>query len=256
MIKRLAQEHDCIKAINLLKNYGQHTAVYCGIKYSEGDYLITMDDDLQNPPSEIHKLLDKIEEGYDLVFAQFRQKKHAAYRKLGTQIIKYLNKKIFNKPDHIILSNFRIFKKSVAERILNYQTNYPYIPGLLLLFAGNMTNVLTEHHSRFDGKSNYSLYKIIKLVSRLLINYSSFPMKVLTVIGFFCAIMCFLIGIVIFLKATLSSSSVPGWSSIAIMVSLLNGLLIIMVGTLGVYISRILRQVSDSQSFYVKEEAV
>ena len=183
-IKNLAEEFEQIKSFNLLKNYGQHTAIFCGIQHAKGDFIITMDDDLQNPPKEIIKLIEKINEGYDLVFAKFKQKKHILFRRLGSRIIKLLNEKIFNKPKKIILTNFRIFNKSVADRVSKYKTFYPYIPGLLLLFSSSIGNVETEHHVRETGKSNYSIFKILKLVSRLLFNYSSFPLKLLTIVGF------------------------------------------------------------------------
>lgn len=95
IISDLAKTVPGVRAINLLKNYGQHTAVYCGIINATGDYIITMDDDMQNPPEEIIKLIVKIQEGYDLVFARFEQKQHASYHKLGTRLIGYFNKKIF-----------------------------------------------------------------------------------------------------------------------------------------------------------------
>ena len=98
ILERAAKADGRIKAINLLRNYGQHTAVYCGIKESTGDFIITMDDDLQNPPEELTHLIRKIDEGYDLVFAEFHQKMHAGFRKMGSRIIAYFNNKIFGKP--------------------------------------------------------------------------------------------------------------------------------------------------------------
>jgi len=156
VIKNIAIGSKNITSINLLKNYGQHTAVFCGLKHASGKYIVTMDDDLQNPPSEIHKLFNRIEEGYDLVFGKFPLKKHSFYRRIGSKIINYLNGVIFNKPKDITLSNFRIFTKSVSDRALSYKTNYPYIPGLLLLHSSEIGNVLTLHEERKIGKSNYT----------------------------------------------------------------------------------------------------
>jgi polyisoprenyl-phosphate glycosyltransferase len=146
ILEQLANTHPQVISIDLLKNYGQHTAVFCGIKRSKGDFIITMDDDLQNPPEEIIKLIKKIHKKYDLVFGKFPSKKHASYRKLGTIIINYLNEKIFDKPKDITLTNFRIFTKEVAQRVASYNTFYPYIPGLLLMFSSTIGNVETEHH--------------------------------------------------------------------------------------------------------------
>ena len=117
-----------IVAINLLKNYGQHTSLFCGLQKSTGDFVITMDDDLQNPPEEIMHLIEKINEGYDVVFGQFRVKQHAHHRRLGSRLVGWLNTYIFNKPAGLVLSNFRIIRRDVVDRVCQYQTSYPYIP--------------------------------------------------------------------------------------------------------------------------------
>ncbi len=252
-IKNLAKEFDSVVAINLLKNYGQHSAVFCGIHKAKGDYLITIDDDLQNPPEEIIKLIDKIKEGYDLVFAKFPEKKHRHYRQFGTKIIGYLNKKIFQKPKDITLTNFRIFNREVAERVKHFNTFYPYIPGLLLMFSSAIGNAEAQHHPRQIGKSNYSLFKIIQLVSRLLFNYSSYPLKLLTGVGFFVASLSFLFGLFIIVKAILVGTQVQGWTTLVVLLSFFNGFLIIMLGMIGEYISRIMTQLSDQKSYQIKE---
>ncbi len=254
ILQEIAQDEKRIKAVNLLKNYGQHNAVLCGMTYSNGDYIITMDDDLQNPPSEIIKLIDKISEGYDLVFGKFPQKKHANYRKLGTKLINYLNGKIFNKPKDITLTNFRIFNKAVCKAAIEYKTNYPYIPGLLLMNAQKISNTDTDHHPREVGKSNYSMIKIFKLMSNLLVNYSSYPLKILTIFGAIFSTISFTIGIVIFIKAIFAEGSIPGWASLMVMLSFMNGILIVMIGTLGVYISRTINQISQVQPYKISQE--
>lgn len=253
IIKKIAEINPQVKSINLLKNYGQHTAVLCGIQKASGDFLVTIDDDLQNPPEEIIKLINKINEGYDLVFAEFTSKKHSEYRKLGAKFVNYLNTKIFNKPNNIKLSNFRIFTKEVAERLGNYNTFYPYIPGLLLMFSSKIANTETEHKAREIGKSNYSLIRILKLISRLLFNYSSYPLKVLTSIGFIIALISFLLGGYFVLKSLIIESNVPGWTTIIVLISFFNGFLIVMLGILGEYVTRILKELSVNKSYQIRE---
>jgi glycosyltransferase involved in cell wall biosynthesis len=225
----------------------------CGIAYGKGDYYVTLDDDMQNPPKEIGKLIHKINEGYDVVFGKFYVKQHGITRRLGSKLIGYFNKKIFNKPEYIVLSNFRIFTKSVAERIKNYKTFYPYIPGLLLLHSSNMANVETEHHRRAYGKSNYTLFTIIKLVSRLLFNYSSYPLKLLSTLGFVFSLVSFLAGGGYIIKSILLGTHVQGWTTIVVLISFLNGFMIVMLGILGEYVARIMNQLSVENSFHVKE---
>ncbi|WP_345989428.1 glycosyltransferase family 2 protein [Sulfurimonas sp. HSL1-2] len=254
VIKGLARELPNVKSINLIKNFGQHSAILCGFEHASGLYVITMDDDLQNPPSEIVKLTNAIEKSeFDLVFGKFTEKKHANYRKLGSKVIGYLNRKIFNKPDHIVLSNFRIIHRDVIDRLLSHKTAYPYIPGLLLLYATNIGNVEVEHHERIEGKSNYTFKRIVSLVSRLLINYSSYPLRLLSMIGLIISGASFLLGVVYLLLGLFGYVNVPGWTTMVVLTSFLGGFIIAMLGIIGEYLSRILDQLSSERSYYVRE---
>ncbi|MCP4422604.1 MAG: glycosyltransferase family 2 protein [Chloroflexi bacterium] len=253
VLREKALDNPHLIAVNLLKNYGQHTAVFCGFQKSSGDYVITLDDDLQNPPEECIHLINKIEEGHDLIFGRFRQKQHASYRRLGSKLVGWINRKIFHKPDDLVLSNFRIIRRDVIERVSAYQTNYPYIPGLLLMFAVNPANVWVEHHARPVGQSNYNLIKIMRLVMRLLFNYSSYPLRVVSISGMIIAAISFILGIIYLMRALLIGTSVPGWATLVILSSFLNGLTLLILGMLGEYVVRLLNQVSSSAVYHIKE---
>jgi len=251
--KKLSQNSPNITAIDFIKNYGQHTAVFCGIEYAKGEYVVTMDDDMQNPPSEIVKLYKKIKEGYDLVFAVFEEKKHANYRKVGSKVIDVLNCKIFFKPKNIVLSNFRIFSFELAQRVKKYKTFQPYIPGLLLMHAGNIANVLTKHDKRETGSSNYNMIKILALVTRLLFNYSSYPLKFLSAIGILIASSAFLCGGAIIMKQIIYGSSVGGWTTLVVLIAFFNGFIILMLGVLGEYLIRLIHTVSHDKPYHINE---
>lgn len=253
VVKAIAENAPEVTAIDLLRNHGQHTAVLCGMAHSTGDYIVTMDDDLQNPPAEISKLVQRIEEGYDLVFARFEKKQHAGYRRLGTRLIGYLNRKVFGKPDDIVLTNFRIFTRETAQRALSYRTNYPYIPGLLLMSAGRMANVLTEHHPRKEGGSNYNLWKILQLVSRLLFNYSSYPLRLVSTLGILISVLSFLAGIGYVMKSLILGVSVPGWTTIVVLLSFLLGFVLAILGIMGEYLSRIMNQLATSKPYQIRQ---
>ncbi|MFD1316080.1 glycosyltransferase family 2 protein [Namhaeicola litoreus] len=254
VIKGLAEKYEFVKAINLVKNFGQHNAVLCGFNYANGDYIITMDDDMQNPPDQILPLIDSMNDSdYDLVFGKFRSKKHAHHRKLGSKLVGYLNYKVFNKPKDITLTNFRIIKRDVIDRLLTYKTSYPYIPGLLLMFSSKIGNVDVDHAPRKVGESNYSAKKIVQLISRLLINYSSYPLRLLSSIGLFISALSFLVGLAYLLKEILLGSSVQGWTTLVVLTAFLGGFIIALLGVIGEYLSRILDQISSNKSYFVKE---
>ena len=252
-IQELARTNQNVISINLLKNYGQHTAVLCGLNYANGDYMITMDDDMQNPPEEIIHLINKICEGYDAVFGKFRQKKHNFIRRMGSKVIGYLNYKIFHKPHDITLTNFRIIKKEVVKRMVEYKTNFPYIPGLVLLFSSQIANVNVEHKERPVGKSNYTVAKIIKLTSRLLFNYSSYPLRLLSVMGIIISIASFMLGFSFIIRKLFWGVKTPGWTTLVVLLSFFNGFTILLLGLLGEYVSRILNQLSATKGYYVKK---
>ena len=253
VLQEKAKQNPHVIAINLLKNYGQHTAVFCGMAHSTGDYVITMDDDLQNPPEEIKPLVAKVHEGYDLVFGQFNRKKHAWYRRIGTLVIIELNRRIFNMPPDLVLSNFRIIRRDVVERMVNYKTSYPYIPGLALLFSANRANVMVEHHARKIGKSNYNLFKISELVMRLLFNYSSFPLRLVSMIGGGIALFSLMMGMYFLVRAMFVGFNVLGWATVVVLLSFFNGVTILILSMLGEYMIRLINQTSSSQSYHIKE---
>jgi glycosyltransferase involved in cell wall biosynthesis len=249
--KALTNPH--LVAINFLKNYGQHTAVFCGLQKSTGDYVITMDDDLQNPPEEIIHLIDKAGQGHDLVFGRFRVKQHAGYRRMGSLLIGAINQRLFHKPDDLVLTNFRMIRRDVVDRICAYQTSYPYIPGLALMFSANPANVWVEHKLRPVGGSNYNFFKIAELVMRILFNYSSFPLRLVSLIGGAIAGLSFLLGLYFLGKAIFIGTSVPGWASVVVLLAFFNGVVILILSMLGEYTVRLLHQTSQAQSYHIKE---
>ena len=255
VIRDKAQAMPHVVAVNLLRNYGQHTALYCGFQQSTGDYVITLDDDLQNPPEEMLHLIEKAAEGHDLVFGRFRKKEHDSYRRAGSRLIGYMNEKIFDKPDDLVLTNFRIIRRDVVDRICGYQTNYPYIPGLSLMFATNPANVWVEHQKRPSGTSNYNFIKILELVMRILFNYSSYPLRFVSLAGMVISLLSFLLGIYYLIRAIFIGTSVPGWATLIVLMSFFNGLSLLILSMLGEYIIRLLNQVSSTKSYYIKEIA-
>jgi len=253
VLKDEAQRNPHVVAVNLVKNYGQHPAVFCGLSHSCGDYVITLDDDLQNPPEEMVRLLEKGREGYDLVCGKFRAKRHEAYRRLGSKLIALVNEKIFRKPRDFSLTNFRVMERKLVDRICAYRTAFPYVNGLAVMLSGRMANVLVEHHERRDGKSGYSLGRILKLVLTILFNYSAYPLRLVCAIGLCVSSASFVLGVYFLLKGLFLHSSVPGWTSIVTLLAFFNGFSTLMLGMLGEYTIRILNSSADQRSYHVRE---
>jgi len=248
-----AQANPAIVGINLIRNYGQHTALLCGFHHTTGDYVVTLDDDLQNPPEEIIHLINKAHEGHDLVLGRFHQKRHALYRRVGSLLIGVLNNRLFHKPKDIVTSSFRILRRDLVDRICSYRTSYPYITGLALMFAVNPVNVWVDHQRRVDGKSQYDMFKIAELVMRILFNYSSYPLRLISMVGVVISGISFILGLYFMGEGLVGGVPVPGWTSLVVLLSFLNGIIILILSMLGEYCVRLLNQTSYPESYQIKE---
>ena len=153
-----------------------------------------MDDDLQNPPDQALLLIDEAMDGWDVVFGRFERKKAAGYRKLGSKLISMINRRVFAQPPGLAVSNFRILRRDVVDRICDSRTAHPYITGQALLYSNNRTDVLVRHDPREVGTSNYGLTRILRLVFAILFSYSLFPLRAAAAAGFVIAAVSFLLG--------------------------------------------------------------
>ncbi|WZL71642.1 glycosyltransferase family 2 protein [Clostridiaceae bacterium 35-E11] len=171
-MEQLHRQDAKVKIIQLAENFGQQNALMCGFHYAQGEYIITLDDDLQHPPEEIKKLLLKLHEGYDVVFGIPFEKKHSFYRNMGTKMISYLFNKICSKPKNIYVSSFRAIKKEVIKEIIKDKTSFVYLAPIIFRITNHAANVFVRHDVRKYGNSNYNLFKLLKLFMKLVINYS------------------------------------------------------------------------------------
>lgn len=241
-----------LKCINLIRNFGQHNAILCGLNYSRGDYIVTLDDDLQNPPEEIISLLNRAVEGYELVCGRFEKKRHALWRRFGSWLINCVNESIFYKPRDFTHTNFRVMSRALVDRIRAFRTPFPYISGLAIMLSGSRSNVLVKHHERLEGKSAYSLFRLLTLVSTILFNYSALPLRIACCLGFVVAALSFTIGGYYFLKSMLIGSSVQGWTSLVCLVSFFSGTLLLVFAMVGEYLRRLLNCASGIEPYYVE----
>ena len=249
--KALANRH--LKAINLLRNYGQHNANLCGFRHATGDYVVTLDDDGQNPPEEILKLIQKGREGYDLVFGKFKVKSAHPVRTLGSRAIGVINRRIFHQPRELTATNFRLIRRDVVDRICASRTSFPYITGLALLNSRDRANVEVRHDPRKVGKSNYSALRILRLVMTIFFSYSLFPLRFLAGVGILVSAASFLAGILFLAQGILRQVQVPGWTTVVVLLAFLNGMTILMLSMLGEYVVRILQQSSNLETYNVVE---
>jgi glycosyltransferase involved in cell wall biosynthesis len=247
VISQKARTTPGVVALDLLRNYGQHQANLVGLREARGDFVITMDDDLQNPPEEALLLIEKAMTGRDVVFGRFEQKQASGLRRVGSRMISLLNRRIFGQPQDLAVSNYRILRRDVVDRITRSRTAYPYITGQALLYSRNRANVTVRHEPRRVGKSNYSLLRITRLVLTILFSYSSFPMRLAAGLGFALSGAAFVLGLVYLLLGLFGHTRVQGWTTIVVLLSVFNGFLFAMLSMLGEYVVRTLNTVSTGE---------
>ena len=253
IIAAKAREHPHVIALNLLRNYGQHNANLAGLRESTGDYVITMDDDLQNPPDQIRLLIDEAMKGRDVVFGKFEVKRAPGYRQLGSEVIAMINRRVFGQPADLAVTNFRILRRDVVDRICASRSAYPYITGQSLLYSSNRSNVSVRHEPRKVGKSQYNLVKIVRLVLTILFSYSLFPLRLAAIIGFMISLVSFALGGVYLVHGLIFGSRTQGFTTLVVLLSAFSGVTIALLAMLGEYVVRTLNTVSAQETFHVVE---
>jgi polyisoprenyl-phosphate glycosyltransferase len=252
--KKLSESNDYIKFINLSKNFGQHNAVLAGLGFARGELITVIDDDLQTPPEEIWKLINKIGEGYDVVYANYLYKKHGFLRNLGTRINGLMERVLLKKPGGIKTSSYFIIRKYIAKEIVKYEGPYPYLAGLILRITDNIGNFSVKHRERPYGKSNYSFVKLSKLWVNGFTNFSVKPLRVALFTGILIAFIGFVLSIFLVVRKFLNPETEVGWTSIIISVFLFSGIQLISVGLIGEYVGRSFLSLNKQPQYVIKEK--
>jgi glycosyltransferase involved in cell wall biosynthesis len=253
VIRDLACADPRLVAVRFVRNYGQHNANLAGFEEARGEWVVTMDDDGQNPASEIEHLIAKAEEGHDVVFGRFDRKQSSLGRSLGSRLMGWMNRRLFDKPKDLVVSNFRLLHSDVVERIRTSGNTYPYITGQALIYSASPANADVRHLPRAGGESTYNLRRIVSLVLRIMFSYSPAPLHVMAVTGALVAFGSFVVGAVYLVHGIVAGSQVEGWTTVVVLLALLNGVAILMLSMLGEYMVRTLKQVTDRRSFHVAE---
>ncbi len=250
ILTNLYKNYKDIRLIQLTRNFGQHNAIMCGIAHSKGDYIITMDDDLQNPPEDILKLINKMKQGFDIVYGEYKVKKHSSLRNIGSHFVQYVYKRIFQVSGN--LTSFRIIKRNTAEKILDYKLNYTFIDGLLAWQTKNIGYVFVSHQKRASGKSNYDIGKLFALTYNMITNFSIFPLQLASITGFLFSFLGGLLAIFYALKKIFFDIPVTGYTSIMIAILIFSGVQLITIGLIGEYIGRIHLNMNQKPQYSIR----
>jgi undecaprenyl-phosphate 4-deoxy-4-formamido-L-arabinose transferase len=221
------------------RNFGEHNAVMTGLRHISGDYVITMDDDLQNPPEEVLKLYDHARLGaWDVVYTRYARKEHAGWRNIGSRFANKVADWLLDKPKGLYLSSFRCMAAGVVREVTKYAGPYPYVDGLLMQVTQRIDSIEVRHLPRQEGRSNYNLRRLILLWLNLATSFSLAPLRLAIFIGLAMALLG-TGGAVATIVEALSSDSVPsGWASTMTVILLVAGVQFVILGVLGEYVGR------------------
>ena len=256
VITKIKESNCNLRAFNLAFNVGQFGAIFCGLEHANGEYIITMDDDLQNPPEEIPNLIEKIRGNgsIECVYGIPQMKNHNAFRNLGSRAIKVLNDKIWSKNKSIKTSSFRLFTKDLKDRLIMFQTKSPAVTGFIFKLTDKIENVEVKHDKRKHGKSNYTFIKLVAATFDSIVNYSTLPLQYVARIGVITSFLSFLIAIFFTVQYIRGIITQPGFFSIIVTISFFSGLILLSIGVLGEYIMRIIKEVNHTPKYIIKDK--
>lgn len=242
-----------ITLVSLARNYGEHNAVLAGLRHAKGAHVITMDDDLQNPPEEINRLLAFAQcSGKQVIYTYYEEKQHPAWRNLGSRFTDRVADFVLEKPKGLYLSSFRCMNAFVVREISRYEGPFPYIDGLILQVTHDIGRLRVQHLPRATGRSNYTLRRLVRLWVSMFVNFSVMPLRISTVAGFVFSGLGAIGGAMAIAEALLYSPP-AGWASLMAAVLLLSGVQLMILGLVGEYLGRLYLTVNGKPQSVVRE---
>lgn len=253
-IQELVKNNNNITGINFSKNFGQHSGLMAGLREAKGDVVVCLDDDGQTPADEVFKLLDKLEDGFDAVYARYASKKHSAFRNFGTFMNEKMAEKLIGKPEDLFVSSYFAVKRFIVDDMIRYENAYPYVIGLVLRATKNIANVDVNHRSREIGVSGYTFGKLLNLWINGFTAFSVKPLRMATGMGAAFAVLGFLYGIYTIIKKFIVPDVPIGYSSMMVAIMIIGGMMMLMMGLIGEYIGRIYISMNNSPQYVIKEK--
>lgn len=251
----LAEKHSMVSVIDLMYNVGQFRALMCGFEQTRGQYVITMDDDLQHPPEEIEKLYTHIKSRDDLdgVIGKYDSIKYSLYRNLGRKLVNKIDKWVFGKSSDLESTSFRCLKRDLVEALIQNRTRVPILGALIKKSSHRLENIMVHHNPRQHGKSNYGLNQLIRNTYDYIFNFSSIPLKFISIIGGLMASISAILTIFYLFRYFMGGIGVAGWTTVVLLLNLYSGLLLLSISIVGEYLIRILNEVNHQPRFHIRK---
>lgn len=254
VMEELHAKNPSVVAVQLSKNCGQHAALLCGFSFASGDFVITMDDDLQHPPEEIPKLIEGFAQNdCDVVIGRYKSKKHSLLRNMGTFVSGLVSHKVYGKPKDLELTSFRMLRRNVVDDINHLSVHRPRIGNMILRVNSRIKNVTVEHSQRKYGKSGYSFMHLVSdLINNIVVD-SSFPLIVVRNIGIGTFFLSIIMALYYVIKYFTRGISILGWTSMILITLFYNGVILFGIGVIGDYLIRIQDESRKMPNYFVRK---
>ena len=257
VIMECAKEYDVVVGANLMRNFGQDSALMAGYNMATGDIIVSLDDDQQNPPEEAHKLIRKLEnDGCDVVFGKYTHMKQSAFKNWGSNLNDKMAEKLVDKPKNIRLCSYFVMTSKIKDEIIKYDGPYPYVWGLILRTTRRMENEIIEHRSREIGTTTYTLKKLVGSWMNGFTAFSIVPLRIASIVGVGMSFIGLVAVILIVIQTLIQGVDVEGWASTICIVIILAGVQLTTIGLLGEYIGRMYLYANKSPLFVVRETTI
>ena len=243
-----------IKIIEFTKNFGQHAALMCGIRATDGDIVICLDDDGQTPANQVFEMIDELNTGYDVVYANYPQPNRSWFRNFGTIINNKMAELLISKPRDITMSSYFCMTRVIASEVVKYTHAYPYVGGLVLRSTNNIGKVMVNHRDRLHGTSGYTFKSLLKLWLNGFTAFSVKPLRIASVIGGFVSTSGILYGFYTIIQRLLNPEMPMGYASLIAVIVFIGGMNMLLLGLVGEYIGRMYISMNNSPQYVVKQE--
>ncbi len=250
-ISALSAQDSRVVGIDLMRNFGQHNAIMAGLGKVSGDAVLLMDDDMQTHPSQCLKLLAGLQDGVDVVFAQFRQHKESWFRRLGSRFAMFSIRVLAGCPKGVVDSNFFVMRRCVSDVLTAYTSSSVYVQGLIFRTTDRIANVEVEHFDREEGSSGYTLKSLVRLWSTIF-NFSVTPLRIATLLGVLMGAVGLAGAIALFIERLYDPNMQLGWASTMVTMLVCSGTILLFTGVVGEYIGRLFMTVNKDPQFLVR----
>lgn len=244
-----------VTLVRLARNFGEHNAVLAGLAQTQGDVVAVLDDDAQNPPEELPRMLDKLlSDDLDVVYGRYAQRKHTWPRRLGSWFNDLVANIMLGKPRGLYLSSFKVMNRFIVTQIVRYLGPHPYIDGLICRSTTRLGEVVVQHAERAAGQSNYTLRRLIRLWLNMFMGFSILPLRITSLMGFVLSLLSIVwLALIVIDKLWISPGVTSGIPTVLACLVLFSGVQFMVLGMLGEYLGRMFLATNGQPQYIIRQ---